>query len=320
MKEKLKTSYYFLQKILRRDLALLNRIRREDFVVVLNFHQISPHRNPYWSPLNPKIFDTLLTYVKENFEIILFRDLAHTRSEKPFAILSFDDGYYDFIEYAAPILAKHKVRANMNIIPSCAESGEPIWNVKLYDFLNHAPRNLINEICFNGFDYHLKDDSHDSKIQYGLKISRFLKNRPRIEREKLVVQLENLMQRCEFEMTRMMTADEIQQIAEVHEIGAHSYSHESMGFESNEFFKTDVQRCSEYFNDSLGIPMEIYAFPNGSFRAEQCNILKDFGVSFLLTVGEQYARRESFVFPRFTIYGSSELECQFQTLGINCSK
>ena len=117
MKEHLKSGYYRLQKILRKDAALLGKIRREKLVTVLNLHQVSPHENPFWSPLKPEIFDDLLSFLKENFEVVKFGEIARAESEKPLAVLSFDDGYYNFYEHAAPLLKKHGLRANMNIIP-----------------------------------------------------------------------------------------------------------------------------------------------------------------------------------------------------------
>ena len=317
MREKLKAAYFLILKLLRKDARLLEKIRREDLLVVLNLHQVSPHHNPFWSPLHPHAFEDLLIFLKENFEVVLFKELNSANSKKPKAILSFDDGYYNFIEYAAPLLEKHGLRANMNVIPACVESGEPMWNVKLYDFLNCAPKSLIDEIDLPGFEHRLKDDSYGSKVQYGLKISRFLKNRPRRERQKLWREIERLMQNAEFQLTRMMNAEEIRQIAETHEIGVHSFSHESMEFEENSFFEDDLQKCVKYFNEKLQLPMEIYAFPNGSFRAEQIEILRSYGIKYKLLVGEDYAEIGIDVFPRFTIYGSAKLENRFQALGFN---
>jgi peptidoglycan/xylan/chitin deacetylase (PgdA/CDA1 family) len=317
MKENLKSIYYFLQKILRKDVKLLQKMRRENLVTVLNLHQVSPHNNPFWSPLKPEIFDDLLSFLKENFEVTLFSEIDKVKSEKPLAILSFDDGYYNFVEYAVPILEKYGLRANMNIIPSCAESGEPMWNIKLYDFLNSAPKKLIDEIRFAEFDHRLKDESFGSKVQYGLKISRFLKNRPRRERLELYGEIEKLMKKCDFQLTRMLNAEEIKQIARNHEIGVHSFSHESMEFEETSFFEEDLQKCQNYFSEKLQIPLEIYAFPNGSYRKEQIKILQDKNIKHVLLVGEDYAKKKEKVFPRFTIYGSSRLETRFQSLGFN---
>jgi len=317
MKEHLKTGYYFLQKLLRKDAALLAKIRREKLVTVLNLHQVSPHENPFWSPLKPEIFDDLLFFLKENFEVVPFGEIEKSNSEKPLAVLSFDDGYYNFYEFAAPLLKKHNLRANMNIIPSCVETGEPMWNIKLYDFLNSAPKKLIDEISFPAFEHRLTSEDFASKVQYGLKISRFLKNRPRAEREELWRQIEDLIDASDFRQTRMMNREEIKEIAATHEIGVHSYSHESMEFESDAFFQADFEKCADYFENKLELPLETYAFPNGSCRAGQIEVLPGKGIKHILLVGEDYARKGESVFPRFTIYGASKIETRFQALGFN---
>jgi peptidoglycan/xylan/chitin deacetylase (PgdA/CDA1 family) len=317
MKEHLKTGFYLLQKFLRKDAALLEKIRRERLVTVLNLHQVSPHENPFWSPLKPEIFEDLLFFLKENFEVSLFGEIPETKSEQPSAVLSFDDGYYNFYEYAAPLLKKYGLRANMNIIPSCVETGEPMWNIRLYDFLNSAPKKLIDEINLPGFEYRLTGENFAAKVQYGLKISRFLKNRPRLEREALWRPIEDLIKTSDFRQTRMMNREEIREIADVHEIGVHSFSHESMEFETDAFFEDDFEKCADYFKNKLGLPLETYAFPNGSYRDAQIAVLRARGIKHILLVGEDYAAKGETVFPRFTIYGSSKLETRFQALGFN---
>jgi peptidoglycan/xylan/chitin deacetylase (PgdA/CDA1 family) len=317
MKEHLKTGYYLLQKLLRKDAALLGKIRRERLVTVLNLHQVSPHDNPFWSPLKPEIFDDLLAFLKENFEVVLFGEIDAAKNEKPLAVLSFDDGYYNFYEHAAPLLKKHGLRANMNIIPACVETGAPMWNIRLYDFLNSAPKSRIDEIKLPGFEHRLANESFAAKVQYGLRISRFLKNRPRLEREALWRQIEDLINTSDVRPTRMMNRAEIREIAREHEIGVHSFSHESMEFETDAFFQDDLEKCVAYFENELELPLEIYAFPNGSYRDEQITVLQGRGIKHILLVGEDYARRGESVFPRFTIYGSSKIETRFQALGFN---
>lgn len=312
-----KNKYFDLLRFLRRDARLLDLIRRENHVVVLNLHQVSPHANPFWPPLAPEVFDDLLGFLKQHFEVVLFKELAGITGDKPAAVLSFDDGYYNFIEYAAPILDRHGLKANMNIIPECVESGQPLWNVKLYDFLNFAPVSLIRELELPGFDHRLGSGNSPDKMRFGLKISRFLKQRPRAERENLWPEIEKSMQKVDFPLTRMMDRSDVREIAKTHEVGAHSYSHESMGFEDNAFFEADLQKCSDYFDKMLEIPLEIYAFPNGSFRPEQIEISRRRGIRHQLLVGEKYADRNSDVFTRFTIYGASALEARFQALGLN---
>lgn len=324
-RRQLKGAYFNLMRLMRREAGLLRQIRERDFLVIMNLHQISPHSNPYWPALHPRIFEDLLLFVKKHFRVVLFRDLeaaaAQSASGKPLAILSFDDGYYDFIEYAAPLLDKHRLPANMNVIPACVEKGQPIWNVQLYDFLNSAPKSLVNEIRLPDFEGRLMDESFQAKVQYGLKISRYLKNRPRCERETLWRELTPLMQKSDAEgtrqRTRMMTRSEVLEIAARHEVGAHSFSHESMEFESDDFFAGDLEKCRAYFQDALRLPLEIYAFPNGSFRPRQIEILRQNGIRYALLVGEDYAQSRMDVFPRFTIYGDSPAEVRLRAIGFD---
>jgi peptidoglycan/xylan/chitin deacetylase (PgdA/CDA1 family) len=262
------------------------------------------------------VFEDLLKFLTTHFHLTLFRDLAHVPDDKPAAILSFDDGYYSFAEYAVPLLRKFKAPANMNVIPWCAQTGLPVWNVQLYDFLNVAPRQLVNEIRMPGFSEQLTGDDVDSKVRYGLAISRFLKNRPRLEREGLWGQVTSAMEKVgNLKFTRMMREGDIREASGQYEIGAHSFSHESMGFEGDDFFQSDLRKCLTYFQETLKLPLEIYAFPNGSYREEQIPLLEKEGVRHTLLVGETYADRRQNVYPRFTIYGETALEARFLALG-----
>ena len=314
-KKILKRFYYHGLSLIGADRLRLQKIKRENKIAVLNLHGISPAENPYWSPLHPRMFKELLEFLQKNFEVCLFEELkSKSDSVKPLAVLSFDDGYYDFIEYALPILEKYRMRANMNIIPQCAESGKPIWNVRLYDFLNTAPRQLINEIKLPGFEANLPDDSREAKTRYGLRISSFLKQRPRHEREELWKLVEPILEKSAFRQTRMMTTQEIRAIAGETEIGVHSFAHESMGFEDFDYFSQDFSECNVYFRQKLNQPLKIYAFPNGSYQREQINFLKKRGVEHILLVDENFAESQAAVFPRLTIYGDIGAQVKMKSL------
>ena len=118
-----------------------------------------------------------------------------------------------------------------------------------------------------------------------------------------------------FAITRMMDLHDTRQAAAVHEIGAHSFSHESMGFESDDFFATDLDRCFDFFEKELSLPLTIYAFPNGSYRKTQVELLRTRGLEHVLLVDEDYAKRGGPVYPRFTMYGDTGAEVRLRALG-----
>jgi peptidoglycan/xylan/chitin deacetylase (PgdA/CDA1 family) len=315
MRSLLKNAYYQGLAIVSADRRAAARLARTGMVPVLNLHRISPHPNSFWPPLQPKIFEELLIFLKENFEVRRFAELSLPANGRPVVVLSFDDGYYDFVEYALPLLSKHKVRANLNLIPQCAETGTPIWNVRLYDFLEAAPRGMIDRVSLPGFAEKLSGDDPRSRLAFGIAISRHLKNRSRAEREQLWQPIEELIAKVDCNPTRMMTTEELLAVAGETELGVHSYSHESMAYESQAFFEDDVRRCRDYFADKLRMPMKIYAFPNGSYRQEQVEFLRREGIERVLLVDEKIADRNCDVVPRITMYGESATEIRMRAVG-----
>ena len=94
-----------------------------------------------------------------------------------------------------------------------------------------------------------------------------------------------------------------------------SYERASMASESDDYLREDVRRCRDYFHDRLGFATTIYAFPNGSFRQGQDELLRAVGYQHVLCVGEAFSRREEWRHPRLTMFAASSVEARFRALG-----
>jgi peptidoglycan/xylan/chitin deacetylase (PgdA/CDA1 family) len=118
-----------------------------------------------------------------------------------------------------------------------------------------------------------------------------------------------------FRPTPMMTRSAIASIAAVHEIGAHSYEHASMAFETDDYVRADARRCRHWFREVLGEDPTIYAFPNGAYRPVQVDIVRQAGFETVLLVDEDFSHCESTVHKRFGIYGAGLRELKFRAVG-----
>ena len=87
-------------------------IQDRNLLTILNLHSVSD--GGYLESLNPKLFDELLVFIKENFCLTTFSDAREQQksqgNSKPKLILSFDDGYKDFVDITMPLLEKHKIK------------------------------------------------------------------------------------------------------------------------------------------------------------------------------------------------------------------
>ncbi|MCA9794269.1 MAG: polysaccharide deacetylase family protein [Candidatus Eremiobacteraeota bacterium] len=232
-------------------------------------------------------------------------------------MLSFDDGYRDFLEFALPQLRRRSLPANMNIIPECVLSGRPPWNVLLYDFLSSVSLQEAIAVELPGLAPLRNEDSTALKAGLGMRLSRFLKQRPAAERGPLwELFRERYMRGRSFDVTAMMTLHELRSMPGEISLGAHSFSHESMGYESDQFFQDDFRRCQTFFREHLDLPVGIYAFPNGSYRRSQIDWLLAQGVERVLLVDEKLAPLGKHpVLPRLTFSADTRQEAVLKGIG-----
>lgn len=292
----------------------LHAITIADVLTILNLHRVADPDGSAYAPLSPRLFDDLLAFLQKHFHLLTFSDLAQAQPvRKPKLILSFDDGYKDFVDYVVPLLAKRHIRVNQNVIPACIETGLPPLNVLAQDFIGKAPEKLLKELDIPGLAIRaLAGD----RTAIGFHVSNFLRDRPAAEQDKLRDALLPQFGRFErFRPTPMMTRTEIQQLATEHEFGAHSYAHATMGCETDAYFRQDLEKCRAYFQRELQLPVTIYAFPNGSYRESQVSEALAQGVQHVLLVNNAFSRPGNATHARFGIYGDSRPEILFRSLG-----
>src|SRR5205814_6756860 len=85
--------------------------------VILMLHRVRPHQSRQFAPnqaleITPAFLDAVLTELRrEGFELIALDAVSDRlrlhQKIRPFAVLTFDDGYRDNIEHAWPVLKCH---------------------------------------------------------------------------------------------------------------------------------------------------------------------------------------------------------------------
>jgi peptidoglycan/xylan/chitin deacetylase (PgdA/CDA1 family) len=296
------------QFAIKRRLTYLSEINA---TIILNLHRVGPLDGSAYEPLSPILFEELIIFSKKLFEITTIRGLRKG-SERPKLVLSFDDGYLDFYDHAMPILQRHDICVNHNLIPQCIESGLPPLNIMAQDFVGKVPQTALNNLDVPGFDLPVTKATKQ-------KLSNFIKFKSDAERnalaEYLIPQFEK---HPSFSPTPMLTKQHIAEISERHEIGAHSFSHASMEAETDEFVARDAAQCKKYFHSNFSLDVDIFAFPNGSYRAEHLDIVHSAGFNSLLLVDNMVNAPKSIergIFKRTTFDAQSTEEAVFRGTG-----
>lgn len=122
-------------------------LSKKESIRILMYHQVLPRSIAYKNDLIVIVenLDEQLIYIKNNFKTVFFKDLETSRSIENKIILTFDDGYYNNLQYLLPLLEKHQLKATI-FIPTEFIQNDLNAEEKVYmnfDEIRSLPPNLV---------------------------------------------------------------------------------------------------------------------------------------------------------------------------------
>lgn len=92
-------------------------LSKKESIRVLMYHQVLPQSIVYKNDLIVTVenLEEQLIYIKNNFKTVFFKDLEASKSVENKIILTFDDGYYNNLQYLIPLLEKYQLKATIFI-------------------------------------------------------------------------------------------------------------------------------------------------------------------------------------------------------------
>jgi peptidoglycan/xylan/chitin deacetylase (PgdA/CDA1 family) len=108
--------------------------------VILTFHHVRPEPPGAYAPnrllaITPAFLDrVLVNLARRGFEVIGLDAVPERLAETdraPFAVLTFDDGYRDNVEHAAPVLRRHGVPWTLFVTSDFADGHGRLWWLEL---------------------------------------------------------------------------------------------------------------------------------------------------------------------------------------------
>ena len=179
-------------------MALSLRRAASPWIPVLTYHRVAPaaagdRLDDGVVDATPADFDRQMAFVRSSFEPIGVVDLlafaggAQGLPRNPIMI-TFDDGYRDNHDVALPILLRHGVRATFFVATDYVERRRPFWWDRVALALKTSPRDGVVLRYPEPRELSLGDDC--ARRHAIAVVQRTIKDRPRLEVDRLVAEVE----------------------------------------------------------------------------------------------------------------------------------
>jgi len=262
-------------------------LKKNNNLVILTFHRISDYRDQKWPTMPIASFRLLMEQLVKTFRIIDINSVNAIPDDSgpPFMVVTFDDGYRDFIDNAVPILLDLDVPACHNVSPLLIDRRTPPWTQVL-------------SVCLDSLhDKYLQlPDGTDFPISKPIDEKVFLKLCDRlylVNNEERIEWLDNLVATLQvtFDLYSMMTWEDIRDcIKNGFSIGSHSYSHRNLSkIEDSDLLQIEIALSRQRILEETGIAPSVFSFPSGLYNDKSLKVVEESGYSIALLCDEKPA-------------------------------
>ena len=266
--------------------------------VVLTYHRVLPKERSAESfstdaiVVSPETFRRQMQLLRRLFTPLSADEFAQALSAGQLppgaCVVTFDDGWYDNLDYALPILRETSVPAVLFVATDYIGTDKCFWQERLSRALSAArriperSRSLFAEIGAT----HLLDDAlppAQAKLAIRAIVDRY-KAQPQPEIDALVRKVEELLRDASVTTDgqhpdRFLTWEQVKALDEsgLVAIGSHCCTHTPLTKLDASAVQAELRRSRDVIRERIGVNPSDLAYPNGDHDAQIATAVKDNG-------------------------------------------
>jgi len=265
--------------------------------IVLMFHHIRPRRKDAFAPnqlleITPEFLTTVIAELRrEGFDIVPIATvpdrLRSNRRSRPFAVLTFDDGYRDNVEYAWPIFRQCRIPWTIFVTTEFADGRGHLWWLELEQAIARLDRVVISH---SGEELSLPSRTLGEKQAAFHAVYRQLRTGTM---ERLRTVTADLASQAGFISNRLaaefcLSWDELRDLARDPDvtIGAHTLSHPVLAKLDTTAAVREIAESKALLERRLGRSVRHFAYPFGdriSAGRREFRLVRDLGFATAVT-------------------------------------
>ena len=263
-----------LRLFLKVGLFDLLRSLTPNILTVLNYHRIDDPSRTEFNTFKPNVsatpsqFAEQMDYLTQKYNVISGKDVAEWVNggrELPSdaAMVTFDDGYYDNLEHAYPVLKARGLPAVIFLTTDFIDSAAPFyWDVVAYCF-DHTSKDSADFPLLGSRHWH----DVDSRTVVMDEWIALIKTLPEADKKKQVIQLPDVLSASvpdDLSAGLTLTWSDVRYLSKNGiEMGSHTASHPILTRVSLEEAKAELERSKIRIEAEIKSPVVSFAYPNG---------------------------------------------------------
>ena len=266
---------------------------KNNLLRILTYHRVAepaatPLLNPRIISATPSVFASQMQHLAESYNVVTMEQaLAATLHQKRLpdraVLITFDDGYFDFIDHAWPILNKLKLPSTVYIPTSYPDNPELVfWWDKLYAAFSQT---VENKLQIDSLKEELLLTDNKQRMQSLKLLQNFVKTLPNNEAMDLVENVCHMLGVVDVVKQSAMNWDQLRSLhKEGVTLGAHTRTHPLLTQLSHDEVRKEIKGSCEDLKREIGDVLPVFAYPNGSHNQDVVDIVGQEGFDLSVTV------------------------------------
>ena len=264
---------------------------------ILMFHHVRPLSGEAFSPnrlleITPDyLAEVIETLLGEGFDLLSLEEglarLAAPAGQRPFAVLTFDDGYRDNLQYALPVLQHYRAPFTLYVTTGFADGTARLWWLELEQAVRGMPH---IELAIGGQNHVFDCRTAAGKADSFNRLYWLLRVQPE---EEMLNSIRYLAEKAQIDAAALtqslcMNWDEILKMADdpLCTIGVHTLTHSMLAHRRIDFARHELFESRRIIEAKTGKPALHLAWPVGdpaSAGVREFQLAKDLGFASAVT-------------------------------------
>jgi peptidoglycan/xylan/chitin deacetylase (PgdA/CDA1 family) len=291
--------------------ALRARALRGQPVTILTYHTLGADDEDFdaWTVLRRGDFERQIDLLRRDYDIVaLGIALDRPASQRPQAVLTFDDGHSGWIEHLAPIVEREALPVTLYVATGHVQSGEPYWFDAVVNALQ-ARQSLVLDCTAAGLGrFTLNERRGEANWLRLSTLLEAMKAMPPDARDALAADLgaqAAAVPKPRFRALQPLTIDQVRALAQSPwvTLGSHSHGHQLLDRIALDQARDSIAHSMALLADWTGRSVEHFAYPNGNYDVALAAALPALGLKSAVTTRKGLWRRDGsrYELPRLSV-------------------